>query len=89
MQNHEELIKYTLDLINEDIRSLNGRRVEAHHHLCDMLEKLQFIMGEQDKASEQEIVQATEEVAKAKQNYQSLLDQENSALEDRKMFLED
>jgi len=85
MQNTDELIKYTLDLINQNIKEINEKKIAAHIHLDRMEEKLSFIRSE--NYSDEEISRAETDWKQAVEIYNDLCDEETACLTDRNAFL--
>ena len=85
MQNPEQLIKYTLDLMNQNIKEVNEKKITAHVHLDRMEEKLNFIKSE--NYSDEEISRAENDWKQAVQSYNDLCDEETACLTDRNAFL--
>lgn len=87
MQNSDALIKYTLDLINQNIREVNEKKIAAFTHLDRVEEKLSFI--KQENYSDQEISRAETDWKQAVQVYNDLCDEETACLTDRNAFLKE
>jgi hypothetical protein len=87
MQNSEELARYTLDLINQNIKEVNKKKIAALIHLDRMEEKLSFIKSE--NYSDEEISRAETDWKQAVQSYNDLCDEETANLTDRDLFLKE
>ncbi len=87
MQNSDALNKYTLDLINKNIKEVNEKKIAAFVHLDRMEEKLSFIRSED--YSDEEISRAETDWKQAVQSYNDLCDEETACLTDRDLFLKE
>ena len=87
MQNSDALIKYTLDLMNQNIKEVNEKKIAAYEHMKMMEEKFSFTLSED--FSEQEKKVAGNEWNQAIKIYNDLCDEETASLTDRNLFLKE
>ena len=87
MQNSDALIKYTLELMNQNIREINDKKIKAYEHMEMMEEKFSFTLKE--NFSDEEKGQAGNEWNQAIKIYNDLCDEETACLTDRNLFLKE
>jgi hypothetical protein len=87
MQNSEELIKYTLGLMNQNIKVVNENKIAAYEHMEMMEEKFSFVLSE--GYSDEETARAENDRIEALKSYKDLCDEETACLTDRNAFLKE
>lgn len=87
MQNSEELIKYTLGLMNQNIKVVNENKIAAYEHMKMMEEKFSFTLSEDYSDDEKKV--AGDVWNQAITAYKDLCEEETACLTDRNAFLKE